>query len=167
MIAVAAFATPALGAPSAGSGRSVSYDALETRVVAEINTLRRRHGLAPLRVSRPLTLAAETHGAAMASGGFFSHDSRDGTPFWKRIHRYYGSSGYGLWSVGENLAWASPRIDAAQTLRMWIDSPGHRRVLLTPKWREVGIAAARVQAGRGVYGGLPVTVITADFGVRR
>ena len=166
MIAASALATPAVAAPSS-SGRSASYDSLETGIVSEINTLRRRHGLAPLRVSRPLTLAAEAHGGAMATRGFFSHTSGDGTPFWKRIERYYGSSGYGLWSVGENLAWAAPSIDAATTVRMWMNSPGHRRVLLTPKWREVGLAAVRVQAGPGVYGGRPVTVVTADFGVRR
>ena len=167
LVAVAALAAPALGANSAPTRSSVAYDALETGVVAEINVLRRRHGLAPVRISRPLTAAAHSHSQAMTARGFFSHDSANGAPFWQRIQRHYGSRGYQSWAVGENLAWASPSIDAAQTMRMWLNSPAHRRVLLTAKWREVGLAAVTAQAAPGAFGGLQVTVITADFGVRR
>ena len=103
----------------------------------------------------------------MVSGGFFSHESRDGTAFWKRVARFYpqGSSRY--WSVGENLLWSSPDVDAAGAVRMWLNSPPHRANLLNPRWREVGLSAVHVDAGHGVFGTEPVTVLTADFGVRR
>jgi Uncharacterized protein with SCP/PR1 domains len=47
----------------------------------------------------------------MAAKGYFEHESADGTAFWKRIQHWYGSSGFGFWSVGENLLWSSPDVD--------------------------------------------------------
>jgi uncharacterized protein YkwD len=101
----------------------------------------------------------------MAQRGFFAHESSDGTPFWRRVERYYSETRY--WSVGENLLWSSPDVDPARALRMWMNSPGHRKILLTARWREVGLSAVHVDAGPGVFNGMPVTVVTADFGVRR
>jgi uncharacterized protein YkwD len=49
---------------------------------------------------------------------------------------------------------------------MWLDSPPHRKILLTSAWREVGLGAVRALAAPGVYKGLDVTILTADFGVR-
>jgi uncharacterized protein YkwD len=50
---------------------------------------------------------------------------------------------------------------------MWMASPEHRRNILDPTWREIGIAAVHAASAPGTYGGQPVTVITTDFGVRR
>jgi uncharacterized protein YkwD len=47
-----------------------------------------------------------------------------------------------------------------------MDSPPHRKNLLTPGWREVGLGAVRALGAPGVYRGLDVTILTADFGVR-
>jgi hypothetical protein len=52
-------------------------------------------------------------------------------------------------------------------MKMWIASPEHLRNLLTPEWRRVGISAVHVLHAPGVYDGLPVTIVTTDFGVRR
>jgi uncharacterized protein YkwD len=46
-------------------------------------------------------------------------------------------------------------------------SPGHRAVLLSPRWRQVGIGILVRDNAPGVFGGRSVTVLTADFGVRR
>jgi uncharacterized protein YkwD len=140
---------------------------LERGVLGEINALRRRHGLAALRPNASLRAAADAHSTAMASRGFFTHESEDGTSFWKRVKRFYGSGGRAYWSVGENLLWSSPDVDAAGALRMWLNSPPHRKNLLTARWREVGLSAVHVDTGPGVYKNAPVTIVTADFGVRR
>jgi uncharacterized protein YkwD len=58
-------------------------------------------------------------------------------------------------------------VDAAGAVRMWMNSPPHRENLLNARWREVGLSAVHVDAGHGVFGTAPVTVLTADFGVRR
>ena len=76
-----------------------------------------------------------------------------------------GSSKY--WSVGENLLWSSPDVDPSSALKMWFDSPEHKRNMLNARWREIGLSAVHVAAAPGTYGGREVTIITADFGVKR
>jgi uncharacterized protein YkwD len=163
---VGALAAPASAAENA-SRRVAAADALELGVLAEVNTLRARHKLAPLRLNDRLTAAADAHSEAMARRGFFAHESVDGSPFWKRVRRFYADRGFGYWSVGENLLWSSPSIDARSALQMWLDSPPHRKNLLKPEWREIGLSALHVPSAPGAFKGLEVTIVTADFGIRK
>jgi len=166
-VLAAAFAASPSGARTHEGRTLAARDDVESGLLVQINALRRQHGLAPLRLNVKLRAAADAHSASMASRGFFSHSSPDGTIFWKRVARFYpqGSSRY--WSVGENLLWSSPDVAPADALRMWLASPPHKKNLLTARWREVGLSAIHVTAGPGVFNNAPVTVITADFGVRR
>lgn len=141
--------------------------ALEADVLRGVNDVRVAHGLAPLRLSAKLTTAADAHSAQMAADGYFAHDSADHSAFWKRVQHFYGSAGYGFWAVGENLLWSSPDVDGAGALKMWMESPEHRANLLDPRWREIGLSGLHVQSAPGVFGGLEVTIVTAEFGVRR
>jgi uncharacterized protein YkwD len=161
VVSVVALETAAAGtSQTPGEARG-----LEPRVLAAINEVRRAQGLAPLRLSRALTVAAEQHSLSMAEHGYFEHSSFDGSPFWKRVAAVYPRSGR-RWVVGENLVWASPGLSARRALELWLTSPSHRETLLSPAWREVGLGAVRAHAG-GVYRGRIVTILTADFGVRR
>jgi uncharacterized protein YkwD len=141
-------------------------DQLESQVLGELNAIRLAHGLAPLRLSRPLSTAADSHSRAMGTYGFFGHSSRDGSVFWKRVQRFYAQGSYGNWSVGENLLWSTTGLDASRALKLWMESPSHRRNILTARWREVGLSAVTVPAAPGVFGGRDVVIITSDFGVR-
>ena len=167
LVACFALAAPATAALTAPTRQATATAALERGVLAEVNALRRSHGLVPLRLSRQLSTAAQAHSNTMARRGFFRHESADGSPFWQRVRRFYGSDGYGRWSVGENLLWSSPNVDARGAVRMWLNSPSHRRTLLTAEWREIGLGAVHVASAPGTYGGREVTILTADFGVRR
>ena len=102
----------------------------------------------------------------MGTFGFFDHDSRDGSEFWKRVERFYSPEGYRSWSVGENLLWSSGHLSAPAALKLWMGSPGHRKNILTARWREIGLSALTVRSAPGVYGGRDVVIITTDFGVR-
>ena len=102
----------------------------------------------------------------MGTFGYFEHASRNGSAFWKRIKRFYGSTGSGTWSVGENLLWSSGRLDASTAVELWMESPAHRANILTARWREVGLSAVSVPAAPGVFGRRNVVIITSDFGVR-
>jgi uncharacterized protein YkwD len=99
--------------------------------------------------------------------GYFSHASPSGAPFWRRIAWYYRSSGYREWAVGENLGYGSPPLTAAEVLRLWLASPPHRENVLSSQWRDGGVGAVFVTPGRGVYDGLPTTIVTLDVGLRR
>jgi uncharacterized protein YkwD len=140
---------------------------LEQSLLSNLNALRRQHGLGQLRPSSALTTAARHHSSDMAARGYFSHTSANGTSFDRRIARFYGSSGKRYWSVGENLLWSSPDVDSARAVEMWLDSPAHRKIMLTARWREVGLSAVHVASAPGTFGGREVTIVTADFGVRR
>jgi uncharacterized protein YkwD len=164
---VAALAAPA-GAHVDGSQHAVGAKAaLTTQMLGDVNQLRRSHGLPALRLSPKLTAAAAQHTNEMARLGYFSHDSANGGAFWRRVQRFYPSGGRRYWSVGENLLWASPDVVAAGTLKLWLASPEHRANLLKGEWREIGLSAVHVPSAPGVYKGLEVTIVTADFGVRR
>jgi uncharacterized protein YkwD len=160
-----AFAAPA--AIPASNAPKVALTSLESGVLQQLNSIRVRHGLRPLRLNVKLTEAATQHSEEMGADGYFEHASHNGTAFWKRINRWYGSNGFGYWSVGENLLWSSPQVDPANAMRLWMNSPEHRANILAPRWREIGVSAVHLHAAPGDYRGLEVTIVTTDFGVRR
>jgi uncharacterized protein YkwD len=148
---------------SAAAGKSIStLSSLDTGVLAQLNQVRVAHGLAPLKIDAGLSAAAAQHSAEMITDGYFAHDSRDGTVFWKRLLRFYPLAGSSRWAVGENLLQASGPITATGAMAMWMASPDHRANVLNPSWREIGISAV---AGSETSG-TDVIVITTDFGVR-
>ena len=153
-----------LAAPSALAG---SRDgSLEQSVLRQINAVRHEHGLRPLAFSPKLTAAALEHTNEMGADGYFAHESVDHSAFWKRLRRWYPSSGQSYWTVGENLLWSSPDIGPAGAVTMWMNSPEHRSNLLSRSWAEIGLSAVHFDAAPGTFGGQAVTIVTADFGAR-
>ncbi|HET8528365.1 MAG TPA: CAP domain-containing protein [Gaiellaceae bacterium] len=165
LLLAAVLLVPAAAAAPVRSERALTP--LESGVLADINAFRRSHRLAPLRLNARLTAAARAHTVQMAHDGYFSHDSADGSSFWKRIQAFYASSPWTYWSVGENLLWSSPNVSPKRALAMWLASPEHKKNLMNPAWREIGVAAVHEAAAPGVFKGLDVTIVTTDFGVRR
>jgi uncharacterized protein YkwD len=161
---IVAVAAPASAAPTRPG---VSLSSLEEGVLVDINAFRAAHHLTPLRLSPALTAAARSHSSEMEADGYFAHTSFDGTAFWKRIEGFYPPGHFGYWSVGENLLWSSPDVDAQKALAMWEASPEHLRNLLDPHWREIGVSAVHAPQAPGFYQGLAVTIVTTDFGVRQ
>ena len=147
-------------------GKQRLLSSLELDIVSRINIQRTSRGLRALRVARGLTAAANHHTRQMGQLGFFEHESVNGAPFWRRIQRFYPAR-RGYWSVGENIFWESPDTNSASAVREWMQSPPHRQNILAGEWREIGISARHFEAAPGAFGGRSVTIITADFGVRR
>jgi uncharacterized protein YkwD len=168
-LAITAFGLCIVPSPAGATAEhpATTMSSLEQGVLADINALRREHGLAPLRISTRLSAAAKQHSSEMAARGYFSHDSANGSSFDRRIARYYPMGASRYWSVGENLLWSSPDVDAGGALNMWWNSPEHKKNMLTARWREIGLSAVHVPAAPGTYGGREVTIVTTDFGVRR
>lgn len=102
---------------------------------AAINAVRASHGLAPLVADPLLARAAEAQAARMAARDDISH--RLGGSLRTRL-RQVGYPGYG----GENLS--AGRASLGAVIEGWMASPGHRANLLNRRYREFGIAAARV-----------------------
>ena len=130
-LVVAAVVAMTLVMPASASERELlRASALESSMLAQMNAVRAKHGKAPLKLSPALSAAARSHSQAMASKGFFSHNSANGSSFSTRIRKWYGPKGYRSWAAGENLLWRSPDVDAAAAVQMWMESPPHRANLL-------------------------------------
>jgi uncharacterized protein YkwD len=163
---VAALVAVAAVAPASADVQLAVDGTLDSSVLTKINQVRADAGLQPLRPSRALAEAAAAHSREMALTGYFAHESQDGSPFWKRLQRFYPAKGFHRWLVGENLVWGSPDISPDDVLQSWLNSPEHRANLLKPAWREVGLAALHVPDAPGTYGDGETTIVTADFGAR-
>jgi uncharacterized protein YkwD len=145
------------GVPAATAGAAPALKpAVERAVMREMNAVRTAHGLAPLRTVRPLMRPARAHSTWLARTGAFQHEGPGGTPFWTRLVR----AGFPRSAaMGENLAMAG-RCDAAaarQVVQMWMNSPGHRANLLSPRFRLAGVGAAGTA-------GCDRLLVTADYG---
>jgi uncharacterized protein YkwD len=153
------------------SARAVRVSAtpdLARTLLAAVNRTRRAHGLRPLAYSGALANAATEHARALATAGMFTHEwPTTGRLFSSWIRSFYPARGYRTWSAGENLLWASPGFTPASAVQQWLDSPTHRRLLLTKSWRELGIGVVSAIAAPGTYGGRDVQIAAAEFGLRR
>jgi uncharacterized protein YkwD len=126
-----------------------------------LNWARARAGLARLRDLGRLDRSAYLRASRIRRCGDFSH-----TPCGQSFIRPFVAVGYfrGRAAVGENLAWGqgglgSPRATVAE----WLRSPGHRQILLTGEWRDLGVSLVR---SPHLFGRPHVTVWVAQFGRR-
>ena len=109
----------------------------EVEMLQYINSHRQENGLAPLTLSRPLGVAAETKASDMAARDYVDHTSPDGqTP-----RGLLTSVGYTYnTATGENIAAGNE--SAAATYEQWLNSPGHRDIMLGEQFNAIGIGRA-------------------------
>ena len=162
MLAVVATASAA-----AGTARSERDTALEQAILREVNRVRSDRGLRQLAASHGLQAAAAFQSKALLAQGVFEHDSSGGGTFSDRLRRFYAVGTSRSWSVGENLLWGQDGIDAPTAVKLWLESPEHRKIMLDPGWREFGAGAVAAPSAPGVYASAgAVVVVTIDFGTR-
>ncbi len=139
----------------------MSVAELEKRIHVLIDKERKRLGLAPLGWNEKLSAIARRHSADMAKRNYFSHYSPEGHDFMYR----YQQAGYScsitegnrVYLGAENIfqnnlydrivyvnnvphyGWNSMEHIAETTVKGWMNSPGHRKNILTPYWRTEGI----------------------------
>lgn len=139
-----------------GAGARVSAPRIESALLAEMNRVRAERGRRPLRTVATLQRPARAQSRYLLGEGILDHAGRDGSPFWTRLIAAGFPKGR---TLGENLAMVpgcGPEV-AAQTVRMWLQSPGHRANLLNPSFRWAGAGAA---SGADCSS----TILTADYG---
>jgi uncharacterized protein YkwD len=147
--------------PSKHPKPAISGPDLEKRIHAVINRERTAHGLSPLARDEALSRIARGHSKDMAGRSFFSHDSPEGRDFLFR-YRQQGYTcalriGDTIHTGAENIAlnnlyrsittingvayhdWNTAEQIALSTVRGWMNSPGHRKNILTPHWLNQGI----------------------------
>jgi uncharacterized protein YkwD len=134
-----------------GVASALEPTAAEKQVIAEVNQERTSRGLKPVRFKSSLTRAARAHSREMARRGVLTHRSACGWSVGQRVRHYgYTASGYRSWSVGENLyrakagtLYATPVV----AVNAWMDSTGHRAVILTKRFRDIGVGIAKSDGG--------------------
>jgi uncharacterized protein YkwD len=126
-----------------------------------VNEERAVRGLRLLRGDRRLDAAAERHARDMVARQYFSHTGWDGSHLVDRVRasRYLrGRPGYEL---GEVLAWGTGSLSSPPSIvAAWLASPGHRRAVVNPVYRDIGVAAvASVPFVSAAAGGTYVVVL--------
>jgi len=142
---VALDASAAAQACTAAASRGASaIDKLEGNIGCFINRERTRRGLRPFGFNDRLAKAAGGHARDMVRHCYFAHTSPAGSTVAGRVRRTGYLKGARRWTAGETIAWMSPRDNPGRTVvRMWLNSPPHRALLLSPELREVGLGIAR------------------------
>jgi uncharacterized protein YkwD len=141
-------------APAATVGRAVR---------CLVNAQRAARGLKALRANPQLRVAAEAHGADMVAHRFFAHVS----PFTGAITDRARRAGYVRnddYALGEDIAWGEGELSTADSIvTAWMNSPGHRAVILDRDYRDVGVG---IVAGVPVDTELPGATFVLDVGSR-
>jgi len=108
-----------------------------------INSERRRNGVSPeLCFNSKLNAAALAHSNDMIRFNYFSHTGRDGSSFSQRMRRAgYNTNG----RRSENIAINS---NVARAHASLMNSAGHRRNILTPGMKHIGLGINRITSGR-------------------
>ena len=165
MLAVALLAV--LVVLPATASASITLTTKEMKVVSLINQIRADAGLAELTVKPSLVRAARAHSAEMGAKQYFGHDSLNGDSFAKRLVNHgYVKDGYRVWKAGENVAWGSGLFSTPEiVVDNGMHSDGHRAVILTKSFRNIGIGVKQCEDG---FGGCtdPVFFFTLDLGRR-
>ncbi|WP_239332972.1 CAP domain-containing protein [Frankia sp. CiP3] len=113
-------------------------------VVVLVNAERARTGAGPLASEPRLALAAQRHSEDMAANSYMDHVSLDGRTMSDRA----AAAGYRYRMLGENVAAGQP--GPAEVMAGWMNSPGHRKNILTGDFTQIGVGCAR-GGSYGVY----------------
>jgi uncharacterized protein YkwD len=97
------------------------YD-IEQELLAYTNAARIRHGLKPLMVDQAVLNSSRSHAIWMSQNGSMTHGRLNGVS-------------------GEIIAAGQPSSESV--VNAWLNSPGHRALLLSPSFRFVGMACYR------------------------
>ncbi|MGB9618715.1 MAG: CAP domain-containing protein [Desulfomonilaceae bacterium] len=114
---------------------------LAERLLRETNKARSKEGLGPLTASHGLDVIARTHSRNMCAAGELKHESDKYPAGWRTFAERMKRMGYS--SGAENLAYRTysgrPEDWARSVVTGWLNSPPHRKNLLDPTFRYVGI----------------------------
>jgi uncharacterized protein YkwD len=145
-LCTASAAVGVAAAPGAVVAQQTRQDADTQAVLQRINTLRasgatcgqqRLTAAPPLQWNALLERAATRHAQDMARQRRMSHAGSDGASLSERV----GREAYPWAAVGENVA--AGQESASEALEAWMASPGHCSNLMSTRYTELGLGAAR------------------------
>ena len=136
-LTVAAVPSATVATPHAAQvSGAYQADSVECDALRQINAFRKKQGKPALALSATLGDAANHHSEDMAAKNYFSHTLEGGASWEKNIRDF----GYRGDPVGENIA--AGQKTAAEVVKAWRTSKGHRKNMLDGDFRAIGIARA-------------------------
>lgn len=117
-------------------GRIITTSRHISRGASLTSAYRRRHGQSAVTPNAKLQRLAERHALVMARTGKVQHSIGFGDSFERRLH----ASGYFAQEAAENISGGFDTIE--QAMVGWQDSPGHRKNMLKPAVREIGLGVS-------------------------
>ncbi|KAI0223890.1 hypothetical protein L0F63_001803 [Massospora cicadina] len=106
-------------------------------MLQEVNGVRRRAGVHPLRLNAKLTAAAQKHSEHQARVGQMTHDGKNRSKPSERLEK----EGYRWTFTGENIASNQPSVN--QVMNTWINSPEHYQNMINPEFIEFGAGVSQ------------------------
>ncbi len=141
-----------------------SIDDARAATLCLLNKQRTSRGLRTLDTSAALETAAARFSRKMVAEGFFAHVSPHGSTLASRVRATSFLEGVRTFSLGENIAWGSRRLATpVEIVDGWMHSTAHRRNILDPDFRSIGVGIAPGAPRPGVDS---AATYTTDFGVR-
>lgn len=135
-------------------GASTAPQSPASRILILLNERRAAHHLAPLKRDVVLASLARMHNRDMLRGDFFAHDHPQGQTFAERLAYLHRRA------IGEVIAWGTGGFSTPEGfVSLWMASPPHRRIILTPEFRRVGLSVL----GGSFQGQRLARVATGDF----
>jgi uncharacterized protein YkwD len=129
---------------------------IASKMIELTNSSRLAAGVPPLNVNATLTKSAILKGQDMLKRGYFSHDTPDGRKPWQWISK----TEYDYIYAGENLAMDFTSAEAIQAA--FLKSPSHRKNILNPKYKDIGVAVVS-----GLMNGRQTDLLVVFFGTQR
>jgi len=126
-------------------------------VLAYTNVARFYEGVPFLAHDPLLSRVALTKMQDLFAREYFAHDAPTG----EDVSDLADQVGYAYIAVGENLALGDFE-NSREVVEAWMESPGHRKNLLSSTYSEIGVAA-----GRGMYDGRKTWIVVQSFGLPR
>lgn len=136
-------------------GNAFASEITPDKVVSLVNDARLANKVGVLVKDETLMRAAQMKADDMFSKGYFAHTSPQGKTPWV----WFEKAGYEYAYAGENLAIHFTQAEDQQ--RAWMESPTHRKNILNPEYREIGVAVRS-----GVLEGKNTIVTVQEFGRR-
>jgi uncharacterized protein YkwD len=107
-----------------------------SEVARLVNVERKKRGLRLLKGNSVLAQIASGHARDMYHREYFSHQSTDG----RTMRDRFEDANFDFRYAGENIARGQKT--AQRVMTAWMNSPGHRKNILNPRFGRIGVAKA-------------------------
>jgi len=114
---------------------------IKQQVITLVNQERKKRGLKPYQSNAKVTKAAQKKAKDMAANNYFSHQS----PTYGSPSEMLNQFNIDYSAAGENIA--KGQQTAQDVMDSWMNSPGHRRNILSKKYNQIGIGVAKNERG--------------------